>query len=200
MPMFTKEILFKNKVPILNLKKRDTLFREDQKALNLYYLLEGEIKIYNTDSEGKEFLISTVQNDMCLGEPPFLMGERYPATAIVTSDTAKIFSLSEEFFKTFMVQNPELLLQFTIEIGRKAYDKTMKLKSIVHQCPRERILNFLKIHKRSLGVECDEKIIINVTRKEMANSTALAVETVIRTVKKMEKDKKIQLINHKIYY
>lgn len=200
MPMFTKEILFKNKVPILHLKKKETLFREDQKALNLYYLLEGEIKIYNTDSEGKEFLISSVQDHMCLGEPPFLMGERYPATAIVTSETAKIFSLSEEFFKTFMVQNPELLLQFTIEIGRKAYDKTMKLKSIVHQCPRERILNFLKIHKRSLGLESDEKVIINVTRKEMANSTALALETVIRTVKKMERENKIELINHKIYY
>jgi len=34
----------------------------------------------------------------------------------------------------------------------------------------------------------------------VANATGLAVETVIRTVKKMENEKRIELINHKIYY
>ena len=51
-----------------------------------------------------------------------------------------------------------------------------------------------------MGIEPGEKTIIDVTRKEMANSTGLAIETVIRTVKKMEREDKIQLINHKIYY
>lgn len=198
--MFSKEILLKNKVPMIGLNKKDALFREDQKAVNLYYLLEGEIKIYNTDSEGKEFLISTVTNQTFLGEPPFLLKERYPANAIVTSETAKIFSFNEELFQKFMIENPKQLLEFTAQIARKAYEKTMKIKSIVHQNPHERILNFLKIHKRKLGIESDERIIIDVTRKEMANSTGLAVETVIRTVKKMEREQKLELINHKIYY
>ena len=198
--MFSKEILIKNKIPVLHFKKKDTLFREDQKATNLYYLLEGEIKIYNNDSEGKEFLISTVSNHTFLGEPPFLLGERYPANAIVTSETAKVFCFNEELFQKFMIDNPELLFQFTKEIARKAYEKTMKLKSIVHLCPHERILQYLKIHKRNLGIEPEDKTIIDVTRKEMANSTGLAIETVIRTVKKMEREEKLQLINHKIYY
>lgn len=198
--MFTKEILLKNKVPFLRFKKKDTLFREDQIAVNLYYLLEGEIKIYNIDSEGKEFLISTVTENMCLGEPPFLLGERYPANAIIVSDTAKVFCFNEELFQKFMIDHPEVLIEFTKEIARKAYDKTMKLKSIVHLNPHERILNYLKIHKRGLGLEADEKTLIDVTRKEMANSTGLAVETVIRTVKKMEREQSLELINHKIYY
>ena len=58
--MFTREILLKNKVPVIYLKKKDTLFREDQMALNLYYLTEGEIRIFNSDSDGKEFLINKV--------------------------------------------------------------------------------------------------------------------------------------------
>lgn len=198
--MFSKEILLKNKVPILLFKKKDTLFREDQIAANLYYLLEGEIKIYNTDSEGKEFLISTVNDHTCLGEPPFLLGERYPANAIITSETAKVFSFNNELFEKFMYGNPEILIEFTKQIARKAYEKTMKLKSIVHLNPNERILNFLKIYKRGLGLEMEQKTIIDVTRKEMANSTGLAIETVIRAVKKMEREEKLELINHKIYY
>ncbi|WP_304343911.1 Crp/Fnr family transcriptional regulator [Chryseobacterium koreense] len=198
--MFSREILLKNKVPRMLLKRKDTLFREDEKAVNLYFLTEGEIKIYNTDSEGKEFLIEKVSHFKFLGEPPFLLGERYPANSVIISDTAEIFRFSNEHFKQFMTENPDMLLKFTNEIARKAYSKTMKLKSIVHQNPQERILNFLKNHKRSNNLELTEKCIIEVTRKEMANSTGLAIETVIRTVKKMERDQKIELINHKILF
>ncbi len=198
--MFSREILLKNKVPRFSLKRKDTLFREDEKAHNLYYLLEGEVKIYNTDSEGKEFLITKVSAHQFLGEPPFLLGERYPANAIIASETAEIFRFNEELFKKFMIDNPETLIDFTREIAKKAFDKTMKLKSIVHQSPTERILMFLKNHKKNLCPENDNKIIIDVTRKEMANSTGLAIETVIRTVKKMERENKIELVNHKIYF
>lgn len=198
--MFTREILNRNKIPVLFLKKKDTLFREEQTATNLFYLLEGEIKIYNTDSEGKEFLINKVFDHQFLGEPPFLLGEKYPANAVITSEEAEIFSFNPALFKKFMVDHPDVLLAFTKEIAKKAYEKTLKLKAIVHQCPHERILNFLDTHKRNLGLSCDEKTIINVTRKEMANSTGLAIETVIRTVKKMEREDKIELINHKIFY
>ena len=198
--MFSRELLQKNKVPILRLKRKDTLFREDEKAVNLYYLFEGEVKIFNTDSEGKEFLIEKVTAQRFLGEPPFLLGESYPANAVVASETAEIFRFGFDNFKKFMLDNPEKLIEFTTEIAKKAYNKTMKLKSIVHQNPNERILNFLKSHKRTIGVEPHVKTIINVTRKEMANSTGLAIETVIRTVKKMEREEKIELINHKIYF
>ena len=198
--MFTREILLKNKVPVIYLKKKDTLFREDQMALNLYYLTEGEIKIFNSDSDGKEFLINKVTDHQFLGEPPFLLAERYPANAVIASESAEIFSFSQSLYKKFMLDNPEILFEFTNEIAKKAYDKTLRLKSIVHQCPHERILNFINLHKRTIGLEPSEKTIIDVTRKEIANSTGLAIETVIRTVKKMEREQKIQLINHKIYY
>lgn len=198
--MFSREILIQNNVPVLNLKKKDTVFREDQKAVNLFYLLSGEVKIYNTDSDGKEFLIYKVSDHHFMGEPPFLLGEKYPANAVIASETAEIFSFTRETFNSFMIGHPDLLLEFTQALAKKTYQKTLRLKSIVHQCPHERIINFLKNHKQSLGLDCDEKTIINVTRKEMAHSTGLAIETVIRTVKKMEREEKIELINHKIYF
>jgi len=198
--MFTRELLQENNIPLLHLRKKDFLFCEDQQATQLFYLFEGSIKVYNIDSDGKEFLISTAAEHQFLGEPPFMLAERYPANAICTSDTAKVYSFSEALFTQFMIGHPELLIRFTQEIARKAYDKTMKLKSIVHQCPRERIISFLKIHKRNIGVAPEEKVLIDVTRKDVANATGLAVETVIRTVKKMENEKRIELINHKIYY
>lgn len=198
--MFSREVLLKNNIPIIHLKRKDFLFRENQKATSLFYVTSGEIKIFNEDSEGKEFLISKVGEHMFLGEPPFLLSERYPANAEISSETAEIFSFSEEQFAEFMIARPALLLQFTKSIARKAYEKTVKLKSIVHLSPMERILNHLKYHKSLMGADQEDKIIVDITRKEIANSTGLAVETVIRTVKKMEKENKLELIDHKIYF
>ena len=198
--MFSKEIFATNNIPKHIYRKKDILFREEEKSQYLYYLLEGEVRIHNTDSEGKEFLIEKVMSNHFLGEPPFLLEERYPATAMVISETAEIFKFTRDQFKDFMIGNPELLMEFTCSIAQKAFNKTQKMKSIVHQNPQERILNFLKNYKHSLGLCPNEKAIINVTRKEMANSTGLVIETVIRTVKKMEKEGKVELVNHKIFY
>lgn len=198
--MFSKENLIKNKVPKQTYRKKEMVFREEEKAQFLYFLFEGEVRIHNTDSEGKEFLIDKVIGKNFLGEPPFLLGERYPATAIVESETAEIYKFSNDDFQKIMIDHSELLIEFTRGIARKAYEKTNKIKSIVHQNPQERILNFLKNHKRNLGICPEEKMQIDVTRKEIANSTGLVIETVIRTVKKMEKDGKIELINHKIFF
>lgn len=198
--MFSKEILAKYKIPTQIYKKKDVLFREDETAVYLYFLTDGEVQVHNTDSEGKEFLITKVFGLEFLGEPPFLLGERYPATAIIESETAEIFKFNNDDFQKIMMENPDLLIKFTRGIAHKAFEKTQKIKSIVHQNPQERILNYLKNHKRIHGLPTAEKSQIDVTRKEIANSTGLVIETVIRTVKKMEKDGKIELINHKIYF
>ena len=40
---------------------------------------------------------------------------------------------------------------------------------------------------------------IKLTRKEISHSTGLRIETVIRTIKKMEKEGKLEIINGKIF-
>jgi CRP-like cAMP-binding protein len=46
----------------------------------------------------------------------------------------------------------------------------------------------------------DEKIHIAFTRQEIANFTGLRVETVIRTLKKMEEENKVTIDHRKLYY
>lgn len=41
---------------------------------------------------------------------------------------------------------------------------------------------------------------IPFTRQQIAEFTGLRVETVIRTILRMNKEKKVKLLNHKIYF
>jgi CRP/FNR family transcriptional regulator len=44
------------------------------------------------------------------------------------------------------------------------------------------------------------KLLIDLTRQEIANFTGLCVETVIRTLSKMKSQNKVSIIDKKLYY
>jgi CRP-like cAMP-binding protein len=79
--------------------------------------------------------------------------------------------------------------------------KSMVLSEISSYEPEHRIVALLKYFRTKNGrPDISGKIIIPYTRQQLADMSGLRVETVIRTVKKMEKDGKLSLDGHKIRY
>ena len=76
----------------------------------------------------------------------------------------------------------------------------MVLSEISSHEPEHRIISLLKHFKSKTTPASPTKIIILYTRQQLADMTGLRVETVIRTVKKMEKEKKLLLEGHKIKF
>jgi CRP-like cAMP-binding protein len=76
----------------------------------------------------------------------------------------------------------------------------MVLSEISSHEPEHRILSLLKHFKSKNASAANSKIIIPYTRQQLADMSGLRVETVIRTVKKMEKEKKLLLDGHKIKF
>jgi CRP-like cAMP-binding protein len=74
----------------------------------------------------------------------------------------------------------------------------MVLSEISSYEPEHRILSLLKYYKSKNGN--GKSVLIPYTRQQLADMSGLRVETVIRTVKKMEKEKKITLTGHKIIF
>lgn len=68
-----------------------------------------------------------------------------------------------------------------------------------NQTPEERILAFLTYYKKKKSTTPD-KIQIPYTRQELANLTGLRIETVIRTLRKLNETQKVDIINHKVYF
>ena len=54
--------------------------------------------------------------------------------------------------------------------------------------------------KRKQGIDHATREQICLTRQEIADFTGLRVETVIRTLKRMEQENKIEIRNRKLYY
>lgn len=179
---------------VKNYEKGEVLFSEGEKALYYYQVICGSVKMFNTNDDGKEFTQGYFSNGQSFGEPPLIIDEKYPASAMAFQQS-EVVKLSREKFLTILDEFPQIQKQFLELMARRIYNKATASKDIINQKPEFRIQAFLETYKKS-----EEKEHIPFTRQEIANFTGLRVETVIRTLSKMNKKKMVEIINHKIYY
>ena len=192
----TENFIKETNAEIKKYEKNSLIINEGSTSLYFYYLLEGELSVYNLTPEGKEFLQHKVKENNFFGEPAVLLEKPFPGTVEVTSEFAKILRIKRENFLQYLKNNPDWSLEFTKSIAEKSIIKSNSLKNIVFLNPEDRIKKQLNDYKEGK----DEKIIIELTRKELSNMTGLRIETIIRTIKKMEKDGKLQIVNGKVFY
>lgn len=177
-------------------KKNELLFSEDEVANFYYQVVEGCVRMFNSNDEGKEFTQAYFNNGDSFGEPPLLIDAKYPSSAVAFIDS-KIIKLSKDKFLKILDENPLIQRECLQLLAKRIHNKAKASKDIINQRPEFRILAFLNTHKKNKD---DIRKLVPFTRQEIANFTGLRVETVIRTFSKMKTDKKIEIINHKLYY
>lgn len=177
-------------------KKDDIIIEEGNRALHFYYLLKGEVSVYNIAKEGKIFLHHKVQENNFFGEPATLLDIPFPGYINVTSDTAEVLKIKRENLMGYLLAHPQWTLEFLKIVAEKSLRKSELLESIIFLNPEERIIKHFDDFKKG----AEEKMVIDMTRKELSIMTGLRIETIIRTIKKMEKDGKLEIISGKVYY
>lgn len=177
-------------------KKNEIIFHENTAAGFYYQILDGCVRMFNTNDKGKEFTQAYFWCGDSFGEPALLIGKDYPASAVALRD-CKIIRLPKENFLKILDDYPFIQKRFLDLLANRIYTKTKLSRDIINQNPEFRITAFLKAQKN-----CNNggKWLVPYTRQEIANFTGLRVETVIRVFSRMKEDNKIEMVNHKIYY
>lgn len=177
-------------------KKGDIIIEEGSRARYFYYLIKGEVSVYNLTKEGKIFLHHKVQEDNFFGEPAAILDIPFQGYINVTSDEAEILLTKRESLMDYLKNHPEWTVEFLKSVAEKSLRKSELLETIVFMNPEERIIKHFDDYKNGHI----DKMIIDMTRKDLSTMTGLRIETVIRTIKKMEKQGKLEIINGKVLY
>jgi CRP-like cAMP-binding protein len=180
-------------------KKNEVIFYEDDKAMFYYQIIEGSVRMYNSNDEGKEFTQGIFCTGNSFGEPPLFIDEVYPTTAIAAQNSI-IIKLSKEKLMKILEDYASVKLSFLELMAKRIYDKTMTTKQIINQKPEHRIKSFLENYKKQNQLCSSEKLYIPLTRQQIADFTGLRVETVIRTLSEMNKANKVRIDKHKLYF
>ena len=177
-------------------KKGEVIFYENDSANFYFQIIEGSVRMFNANDEGKECTQGYFTSGQSFGEPPLFIDETYPATAVACSNS-KIIKFSKNKFLKVLDEYPAFQKMFLRIFANRIHFKALTSRTIINQKPEFRITAFLDIHKKT---KSSIKELVPFTRQEIANFTGLRVETVIRVFSKMKKENKIDIIKHKIYY
>ena len=179
-------------------KKNEFIFYEDDQSRFYFQILDGKVKMCCYNDEGKVFIQGIFGSGDSFGEPPLFINEKYPASAQAESDCT-VLKLSKESLFKILGEYPELQMNFITNFAKRIYDKSIANKNIISTHPDQRITGFLKNFKKENQLT-NSKSLIPYTRQQIADFLGLRVETVIRTLKKMEEEHKVEIRHHKLYF
>lgn len=193
-----RELLDEKKAYFFEVQKDEYIFLEDESASFYFQVIRGTVKMSSYSENGQEFIQGIFKAGQSFGEPPLFGDFSYPNNAVAT-EKSEICRLPKEVFFELLKENSTVQWKFNSLLSNRLRYKSILLKEISSYWPDHVIMTLLN-YIRDNSVEKDKsQFYIPFTRQQIADMTGLRVETVIRTVKKLQKDGKLEIRQHKIY-
>lgn len=194
-----EEVLYSYGGEIKHYKKGEIIYREGDHALYYFQIREGKVKLNNYDNEGKEFIHNIFGGKQSFGDSLIFLDKFYPMNAICIGHSEIIRVPKEQFLKLIKTE-PKLSLEMNACLSQRLYFKAIMLQNMASLNPASRITGLLDYLKSYHDDSCGSCFHVELTRQQIANLVGLRVETVIRVLKKMEKEGNITIENRRIIY
>ena len=182
-----------------NYKKSEIIFEKEHLATHYYQIISGAVKMNNFNDEGREFIQGIFHENQSFGEPPLFLDRTYPANAEATEDVA-LLVISKNNFMKLMMENPSVSIKIIENLAQRLHYKSVMAAEISTHDAEHRLLQlfdysitYFNFKKTKHGFHID------LTRQQIGDLTGLRVETVIRTIKALEKKGALKIVNRKVY-
>ncbi len=179
--------------------KNEIIFEDGHLPTHYYQIISGEVKMSNYNDDGREFIQGIFYKGQSFGEPPLFLNQNYPANAIAVED-AEILLLPKNSFMKLLEENATVSIKIIENLAQRLYYKSVMAAEMSTQEPEHRVLKLIDHGIAYFNFTKDENgYLINFTRQQIGDLTGLRVETVIRTIKALEKKGVLKIINRKVY-
>lgn len=178
--------------------RNETIFNEGEKPKYYYQVVKGRIKLNHYNDEGRELILAILDRGLSVCELLLFIDQTYPVNA-VTFEKCTVLKLSKRSFEKLLDENPEISRDINKFLSERLYYKYIMLENNSSLRPETRIVGVLDYHKSFYEDQSKYSYEVPLTRQQIAAITALRVETVVRAVKKLEKEEYLKIINRKIF-
>lgn len=191
-----KDLTNEEMEPILNIANRRMyrqgahIFMQGDPLTNVYFIQQGQIKIYRTDFHGKEQIVNVLQAGDMFPHQGFFRQDDYPAHAEVIEDAVLIY-IPIKSFENILVTHPEICIKLFRVLGDIIVDLQTRLEEKILRNTYEQIILLLIRLGKSHGIEkMDEFVHLtsHFTNKELANMIGSSRETVSRTLSQLKRN------------
>ncbi len=179
-------------------KKQSHIFLQGDPLENVYFIYDGKIKIYKSDINGKEQIVTIAKKGDMFPHVGFFRKGEYPAYAEVLEQSTLI-AIPISKFESVLIENPELCIKVFKVLGEKIVDLQNRLEEQILNNTYEQIIKLLIRLAQKYGKEQEDGTILlksEFTNKDLASMIGTTRETISRTLTKMKKDELIEVDDH----
>ena len=158
------------------------VLNEGDRTDSLYIILEGRVRAFVSDPDGKEVALSTQSAGEYFGEMVLDEGPR--SASIMTLEPCRFLVVTKNDFKDFLLKNPAFAVRLIEKLIHRVRSLTENVKSLALMDVYGRVARLLL----ELARDRDGRLVISdrLTQKEIASRVGASREMVSLILKDLE--------------
>jgi len=133
------------------------------------------------------------------GDSMLFIDKKYPINAEAITPCT-VIRLPKPNFLNLLEKHPETSVQINSCMSQRMHYQFLMMQNLASNDPMIRITGLLEYLKSFHTDDIPYSFQVQLTRQQIANLTGMRVETVIRTIKKMETENSVKIENRKIFF
>jgi CRP-like cAMP-binding protein/CheY-like chemotaxis protein len=180
-----KELALKSRSKLFT--RKEQIFFEGDSPTFIYYILEGKVRTYRVNEDGKEFVTELYSEGDYFGYFELLQDKHYTDYAAALEDV-KVALISKEDFFNVILANREVASSFMKLLANNILDKERELIELAYDTVRKRVANALVRLYDKYNESDDHRFSMSISRDELASLVGTATESVIRILSEFKTD------------
>jgi CRP-like cAMP-binding protein len=174
-------------------KKKQVIYSEGNHPNRLYYVVQGKVKAFKSNEDGKELVTELYCHGDFLGYVAMLEGTVYKDSAQAMEDT-DLAVIPKEDFDELVNNNREVTQKFIKLLASNISVKESHLLGIAYNSLRKKVADALVLLHHKYCENNDPEFVIDINRESLATIAGTAKESLIRTLSEFRNEKLIDIL------
>ncbi len=179
---------------IKNVPKKTILFVEGQHGSDIYFMLEGSVRLFRTRQDGSEFVVHFVRENEVFAELLPFLGGRYPVSAQAL-EPLELLTIHANTFEVLLAKDPKLCLKIIVALTARIHGFLRTMENLATPEVKHRLLSYLKdLSDR----RASNRIRLPAPKHDIALLLGTTPETLSRLFKKLEEEGMVKVKGREI--
>ena len=177
--------------------KKQLLYTQGKRPKYLYFLKSGQLKGYQTNEDGKEYITNFYGPGDFIGYIPILEETNYEDSVLALKD-AEVAIVPREEFSSLVYNDISIASKFIKLITADMQEKEARLLNLAYNSLRKRVAKaLLDIHHKFNKEKSGQTL--EISRDDIARYVGTATESLIRTLSDFKLEGLIEIRAGRIY-
>ncbi|GER72861.1 Crp/Fnr family transcriptional regulator [Weizmannia acidilactici] len=171
-----------------HVEKGDHIFFRGDPQEAVYFIEQGEVKIYRTDANGKEQIVTLLRDGDMFPHVGFFRKIRYPANSMAATDTELLAARIADFEKV-LLDNPKLTMTLYGVMSDEILDLQDRLEAQILNNAYEQVIKLFLRLARTHGIQTgNDHVLVKIplNNSDLASMIGVTRETVSRTIHQLK--------------